>query len=197
MIKLKKLILEFVADLPPDNAEVRFIPPANSFGNQQKVYTNKDVKFDKVDTKKSSNDPTFDEYKKHFVKYEGKKNETYIDSRGFPTVGIGHKFEKNEKRKSKYTESEIDSFFKKDLQDAISIAKKTFPNFDSVPKEVKIHLVSLCFNLGEGGISKFVKFKSAIGSKNWKDAAKELKNSKWYSQVGNRGKDYVEFFNKL
>lgn len=199
MIKLKNLIFE-IADLPPpESAEVRFVPHSNSIEKNKDVYINKDVNFsnNKPKQSESNQNPTFEEYKNHFIKYEGKKNNTYIDSRGFPTVGIGHKFEKGEKRKSKYTDSEIDEFFKKDLEDAIKISKKTFPNFESLPKNVKIHLVSLSFNLGEGGISKFVNFRSAIQNKNWKKAADELKNSKWYSQVGNRAKDYVKHFNDL
>lgn len=159
------------------------------------IYTST-INFSKTNLKKTE-DPSFQEYKRHFINYEGKKNKAYIDSRGFPTVGIGHKFESGEPRKSSYTDAEIDKLFKQDLEDAIVIAKRVFPNFDSLPKDVKIKIVSLCFNLGQGGISKFKDFRSAILKNDWKTAAAELKDSRWFKQVGRRARDYVNFFNNL
>jgi len=35
------------------------------------------------------------------------------------------------------------------------------------------------------------KFSAAAEKGDWKTAAKELQNSKWYNQVGNRGKTIV------
>jgi lysozyme len=196
-IKLKDILKEL--DLPPPTVKFE-VPPRTtqvhqqqSHQNKPEIYTNKSIDF----SNKNTPDPTFAEYKAHFIKYEGKKNNTYIDSRGFKTVGIGHKFEKGEPMKSTYTNAEIDHFFKKDLDEAISDTKKVFPTFNTLPKEVKLKLVSLTFNLGKGGIEKFKDFRAAILSKNWKNAAKELVDSKWYKQTGNRARDYVNFFNDL
>jgi lysozyme len=142
-------------------------------------------------------DPTMQEYVQHFVKYENKKSTPYKDSRGFLTVGIGHKFEKGEKVKSSYSEKEIMDMFKTDLHRSIDQTKKMFPNFNSLPKEVKIKLVSLTFNMGAGGVSKFNNFRQAILKKDWNTAANELKDSLWFKQVGRRGRDYVNFFAQL
>lgn len=202
--KLKKLLKEALSEDIHAEPAVKFSMPnsgiVKSIKSSEKakspsVYTS-NADFSKINSRKSE-DPSFQEYKRHFINYEGKKNKVYIDSRGFPTVGIGHKFEAGEKRKSSYTDSEIDQLFKQDLQDAIKISKRVFPNFDSLPKEVKVKIVSLAFNLGEGGISKFKKFRNAIAKRDWKTAAAELKDSRWYSQVGRRARDYVNFFNTL
>ncbi len=192
MIKLKNLIFE-ASDLPPpEPPAVKFVLPSKNPASSPPIYTDKSANISDA-----GSNPTFDDYKKHFIKYEGKKNKPYIDSRGYSTVGIGHKFEKGESKKSTYSDVEIDNLFKKDLAEAISSTKKVFPNFDTLPKEVKIKLVSLTFNLGEGGIKEFKKFRSAISNRNWDVAGDELMDSKWYNQVKNRGKDYVQFFKSL
>lgn len=195
MIKLKSLIMEF-ADLPPP--AIKFDIPAKSDSQSSKHYSASSFDFSKKSDSKNSQDPSFEEYFQHLKDYEGYRKNPYKDSvHKFVTVGIGHKFEKGERIKSEYSDSEIRNFFKSDLDDAIRIAKSNFNNFDSLPKGVKVHLVSLAFNLGKGGIRKFVDFKGAIQKKDFKTAAKELKDSIWYNQVGRRAKDYVNFFNSV
>jgi lysozyme len=197
IIKLKDILKEL--DLPPPM--VSFDGPTKNVPIHQvkqqdkksDIYTNKNIDFSKT----SNSNPSFDDYKKHFVEYEGHKKSTYIDSMGYKTVGIGHKFEKGEPVKSTYTESEVDSFFKKDLEQAISDTKRVFHNFDTLPKEVKIKLVSLTFNMGRGGIQKFNDFRSAIANKDWKSASAELADSKWAKQTGKRARDYIQFFKNL
>ena len=136
--------------------------------------------------------PTFQEFKNHFVAVEGIKFKPYKCSMGFNTVGIGHKFEKWEKIKSNYSNKEIDELFKTDLNEAKIIARKVFPTFDKQPDEIQILLVDTCFNMGESGIKKFVKFRAAIESKNYKLAAQEIKNSKYYHQTGRRAERHYQ-----
>lgn len=126
---------------------------------------------------------------------EGIKYSIYKDSRGNPTVGIGHLITPSDKIKSVYTEGEIRTFFHKDCSAAVKIARDTFSNFDELPDNIKEIIVSLSFNLGRGGINKFKNFKTAIGNKQYKVAANELKSSMWYKQVGLRGKKYVGILN--
>ena len=80
---------------------------------------------------------------------------------------------------------------------SFQIAKKVFPSFDKQPKKVQILLVSLTYNLGEGGIQKFKKFRAAIELRDYKRAAKELKDSAWYKQVGKRGPKYVSILENI
>lgn len=144
-----------------------------------------------------SNNVSVAEYKEFISKSEGNKNIPYKCSAGHLTVGIGHKLLPSDKIKNKYTEVEIDNFFISDLKSALTIARNKFPSFDTQPKEVKLVLVSLCFNLGDVGVSKFTKFRQAINKSNYYMAANELKDSLWYKQVGLRGKKYVMILNKL
>ena len=132
----------------------------------------------------------------HFIKSsEGYKLNPYKDSKGNWTVGIGHYIKPGEFIKTKYTHSEIIELFDKDLSIAQKDARKLFRTFDNQPKDVKLVLVSLSFNLGYNRLSKFVRFRAAIDKRDYKTAANELKDSLWYKQIGLRGKKYYNIIN--
>lgn len=48
-------------------------------------------------------------------------------------------------------------------------------------------LVDMTFNLGASGLAKFRRFLAAMQAGDWPAAATELRNSKWWGQVGVRG----------
>jgi len=135
------------------------------------------------------------DYKKFIEASEGKRLSVYVDPTGNKTIGIGHKLKNGENYKN-INETICNELFAVDLEIAKRIAMKTFPSFDKQPKEVKLILVSLSYNMGAVGINKFVKFKQAIHLRNYKQAANELKDSKWFRQVGNRGTKYTAILSK-
>lgn len=135
--------------------------------------------------------PNFAQYKKFISSSEGVRNTVYKDTMGNYTVGIGHLLGKNYEGKQFYTNAEINSLFANDLQVALKDAKFLFPSFNEQPDEIQLILTSLSFNLGLNKLSKFHKFRAAINENNYQLAANELVNSRWYSQVGNRGVKYV------
>lgn len=53
-------------------------------------------------------------------------------------------------------------------------------------------IINLCFNLGINGLLGFKNTLAFIEKKDWKNAAKNLTLSKWYTQVGNRGPRIVK-----
>ena len=139
---------------------------------------------------------SFEDYKNHIEASEGKRLTKYIDSHGNATIGIGHKLIKGENY-TYITERECNMLFTRDLERAKAIAKRVFPSFDTQPHKVKLILVSLCFNMGEGGINKFVRFKTAIHNKDYKLASLELKQSRWFTQTGNRGVKYTNILKRI
>lgn len=132
---------------------------------------------------------TFEEYKSFLTKYEGYENYSYKDANGY-SVGIGHYLGEKSKKGIYYNDKQIANFFKKDLEIAISIARKYVKNFDKLDKNRKLVIISCAYNLGETRFSQFKRFIRAINSNNYKLAANELKDSKWYYQVKNRGVDH-------
>lgn len=73
-----------------------------------------------------------------------------------------------------------------DVDKVYNQLKKQFSWFESRPDIAQRVMCNLCFNIGLGGLLKFPKMLNAIKQNRWKDAANELQNSRYASQVGYR-----------
>jgi len=147
--------------------------------------------------------------RKYITFNEGKRNIVYNDSLGIPTIGVGFNLRRRDASskiesfglsysdvltgKVSLTDEQIDTLLDADIETAINtIAKKLFPDFDTIDSDRQVILVDLAFNMGYSRLSKFKNTIAAINSGNWETAANELKDSIWYNQVGNRGVRNVE-----
>lgn len=126
---------------------------------------------------------TDQEYRAFLKKWEGKTNHV-IFSEKERIVGIGHNLIGVSPVRDYYSNSEVEEFFRTDLIKAKRVAAKTFENFNDLDKNAKMVIISLIWCVGESGFGKFVKFIKAIKSNDYVAAARELKNSKWATQVG-------------
>lgn len=110
----------------------------------------------------------------------------YPDSLDKLTIGYGHLIEKG------IPADVANMLFMCDLADALDDVRHNFSCYDQLSRPRQLVLIGLAFNLGRGRLAKFVRFIGAIHRSDWNDAAEELKNSKWYTQVGIRGATYVK-----
>ena len=55
----------------------------------------------------------------------------------------------------------------------------------------KAVLLDMCFNIGYTGLMKFKKMWFALGNRDFAEASRQMKDSNWYIQVGNRSKRNV------
>ena len=140
------------------------------------------------------NAQTYEEYKTHFVFEEGIRYEAYNDAGG-KSIGIGHFIQPHEDF-TRLSDEEVDALFQIDLRKAISDTKTLIPNFEKHNKEIRIHLVSMCFNLGTNGFFNFKKFRKAMINMDYNAAIVEIINSKWYKQVPNRAKRVISALHK-
>lgn len=144
----------------------------------------------------------------NFIKeHEGYRHLVYIDTMGKPTVGIGLNLKRPDAPailskvgadynavlagKQQLTDQQIQEIFKITLATAYADAKKFMINFDGLPKNLKLAILDLSFNLGYPKLSQFIKFKEALIVKDYEAAARELLNSKWATQVGRRAGNIV------
>ena len=74
----------------------------------------------------------------------------------------------------------------------IGDCSKWIKDFDKLPEEVQHILCNMMFNMGYTRMSKFRKLKASIEKNNWSTASKEMKSSKWYTQVTNRAERLVQ-----
>lgn len=87
---------------------------------------------------------------KHLEKREGYKNNVYLDSRGFPTVGVGHlvKPEDHLKVGDRISDEQVMAFLQKDAKKAFDEARQQAAELGIDDKEVVIGLASANFQLG-------------------------------------------------
>ena len=135
---------------------------------------------------------------------EGVKYEIYNDHLGLPTFGVGHLVTKNDPEFGKpigtsISEERVRTCFDRDLDTAISECDRLYENgvFRSLPGDVQEILVNMMFNMGRPRLSGFKKFLAAVKAKNFKEAAKEGRDSRWYDQVKNRAERLMSSLEKI
>jgi len=140
-------------------------------------------------------------------RHEGFKARAYDDTVGVRTIGYGFNldnanarekieslnldFEKVYNRMQLITEAQADLLFRGSFNEARNTARLFAKNFFDLPPIIQDVLIDMSYNLGSR-INNFVKMRDAIEAQNWDDMAKEMTDSKWYSQVGNRSKELIQ-----
>jgi len=124
---------------------------------------------------------------------EGIVYEIYNDHLGYPTFGVGHLILESDEEFGRPVGTPVDeervrACFDRDLEIAIGECDALYESgiFDGLPGEVQEILVNMMFNMGRTRLSKFKKMHGAILEGDWKEAAKEGRDSRWYRQVTNR-----------
>ena len=128
---------------------------------------------------------------KNMIKqHEGKRLKVYKDTVGKDTIGYGHLVKPGEDFSKGITDQQADEMFNKDFDRHVQGARTT-PGYSLADQKRKQAMVDLAYNMGPNWHKSWPKFSAAAKSGDWKTAAKELQNSKWYKQVGNRGNTIV------
>ena len=132
-----------------------------------------------------------DQLRKQLIIDEGQVNEIYHDHLGYPTFGIGHLVIEGDPEHglevgTPVAEDRVIEVFAKDVETVIKDCKKLHDGWDGYPEEVKQIVANMMFNMGLTRLSKFNKHNAALQCGDWKEAAKEGRDSRWYKQVTNR-----------
>ena len=122
---------------------------------------------------------------------EGIEHKIYKDHLGYNTVGIGHLILDGEPEfdmevGEEITDERVNELFEKDVEIVLGDCRKLYPYFDELPEEAQQIIANMMFNMGLPRLSKFKMMKAAVDQKNFREAASQMKSSKWYFQVKNR-----------
>ena len=115
------------------------------------------------------------------IKHEGLRLKPYLDTVGKWTVGCGRNLSDNG-----ISEEEAMTMLENDIQTTIKDINNNFDWYTRLNDARRIVIISMVFNMG---ISRFKGFKKTINlieDKDYKEAAQEMLNSKWATQVGKR-----------
>ena len=131
---------------------------------------------------------------------EGRVLHAYLCSEHHKTVGIGHKVLGTDVENDlqvygigadvtddqRISEDRCYELFQGDVQIAINGCEEIYGNWEELPQEAQHILVNMCFQLGQGGLSKFKNLKVAIEDYQWQRAALEMLDSRWAGQTPER-----------
>ena len=138
-----------------------------------------------------------DKLREELAEDEGCKYEIYLDHLGLPTFGIGHLITKNDPEYGKdvgtvIEQSRVQSAFNLDIAVTIEDCHRLYKDFDELPEEAQLIIANMMFNLGYPRLSKFKGMKAGVDARSWSDAADEMVDSRWYTQVPNRARRLVD-----
>jgi len=137
-------------------------------------------------------------WKTSTMEYEGFRDHVYKDSKGYSTIGYGHKLTKQEIKSGKYKNGISKEDAKKlYATDKAKHNKKLYNTFGWVkdqPQQVREALEDMAYNMGvgdgkHGGLSGFKKTLSLIKAGKYKEASKGMLNSQYAKDVGLRAVD--------
>lgn len=124
--------------------------------------------------------------KQLLIKHEGYEKYPYTDTVGKITIGVGYNL--TDRGLSDYW---INAQLENDITYFYNFLNTTFGWFKSLNDPRQIALVDMCF-MGAKNFITFKKMLAALAEKNYYLAAKEMLDSKWAKQVGNRAQELAE-----
>lgn len=140
--------------------------------------------------------------------FEGFRPNIYKDTKGKRTIGYGFNIDEPSIAKMipapvlfglrPMTREEADGIFGQVYHNAAVDALNYTgeKNFYNLTPQQKASIVDMAYNLGANKLAGFTKMKKALDTGDMEGVAREMINSNWYSQVGNRSKFHVSNFRR-
>jgi len=115
------------------------------------------------------------------VRDEGMELKAYKCPAGYITIGVGRNLESNG-----ITASEAMTLLEHDIQRCRHELFEQLPVYSKLDDVRKDVLVNMCFNLGIHGLLQFKNMIASLECGNYIQASKNMLNSLWSEQVGER-----------
>lgn len=119
--------------------------------------------------------------RRSLILHEKLKHYPYLDTCGKITIGIGYNLTDRG-----IDDVWIDEQYGKDVIFFYNSLHFDFPWFKDLNSDRQIVLIDMCFNLGFKNFKQFTKMISALERQNYTEAAAEMLDSTWATQVKSR-----------
>lgn len=135
---------------------------------------------------------------------EGSKTTVYLDPVGLKTVGIGHNLVADKALHilhremhvgEKITPEQITSLYEYDMAKVRNNLVEKIPGYATLQDKYKIILQNMCFNLGLGGVLKFVNMLKAMRNDDDVGVINSILHSQYAKQVPQRAKRMISIVN--
>jgi lysozyme len=120
---------------------------------------------------------------------EGVRRNPYNDSRGIPTVGVGHNLQASPLPAGwtfPLTDDQVDDLLNHDVLVVGAALDLHFPWWRQLDEVRQRVIVNMCFNMGIGTLCTFKNTMHAMQTGDYLGAAAGMAASAWAGQVGNR-----------
>lgn len=121
------------------------------------------------------------ELKLQLIQHEGLRLKPYKDTVGKLTIGVGRNLDD-----VGISEAEAMFLLESDIASVKAELDKACPWWSELSENRQLVLADMCFNLGIVRLKGFRNALQAMREGRWNDAAKEMLDSRWASQVGPR-----------
>jgi len=111
----------------------------------------------------------------------------YPDTEGKLTIGIGRNIEDNG-----ISKEEAYYMLENDVWATVNACKSVFPWFDELTEDRQRVVANMVFNMGMHRFLGFIKMIGALKGGDYETASKEMLDSKWARQVGDRAQRLAE-----
>ena len=120
---------------------------------------------------------------------EGVRYTRYIDSLGNPSCGVGHNLNASPLPagwKFPLTDPQVNQLLDQDIADALHQLDVHLPWWRQLDEVRQRVIANMCFNMGIDKLLGFALMLAALKLHNFMTAAAEMKDSRWFGQVGDR-----------
>lgn len=120
---------------------------------------------------------------------EGVRNTQYLDSRGIPTIGVGHNclaIPIPVDWTQPLTDDQVNQLLNEDLTNVFMQLDGNLPWWRQLDEVRQRVIANMCFNLGIGKLLGFHNTLHVMQTGNYLDAAAGMAASAWATEVGNR-----------
>ena len=134
-------------------------------------------------------------------KHEGRRARPYLCPAGANTIGVGWNMDANElppdvshflTENGHITDEMIDRLLKTSVRQAVADCRVLFPDYDGINDARRMALTDFVFQLGFRRARQFRKAIAAINTGRWEDAAKEMRDSAWFTQTPRRAQEVTD-----
>jgi GH24 family phage-related lysozyme (muramidase) len=131
------------------------------------------------------------QFRDMIIRHEGLETQVYKDTKGLPTIGIGHLILPGEDFSAGISRQQALDLFDKDMDKHLQLAKQ-FPAWGSMDPVRKAAVADMTFNMGQFWKSSWPVFTKQMVEKKYREAGQNIRGTPYARQTKGRGLEIAD-----